>query len=107
MTNLAAPTQASTYLLARPIAQTQNRLDALLMVLKSCSASSCTDPWSVVHPKGGVVNLRDAMDAKYDAFYESQPKVAFSKCEPGHIVSSEGPQEGIAYGGMNSWPQWT
>lgn len=69
------------------------RLDALLMVLKSCKGDTCRKPWSVLHPDGDVKSLKDALQDRFDAFYERQPKVAFSSCVMGHIVSEEGPQE--------------
>lgn len=107
MQNLASSFDTRKTILGRPISYTQSRLDALLMVLKSCKAKSCTDPWSVVHPRGDVRSLRDAMNAKYDDFYGRQPKVAFSKCEEGYIIESEGPQVGLAYDGVQGWPHWT
>lgn len=81
------------------------RLDALMMVLKSCKASSCTDPWKVLHPQGNVADLPNALASDFDIFYEHQPKVSFSKCELGYIVESEGPQipfvlgQGVSEGG--------
>ncbi|KAJ6542905.1 alkaline-phosphatase-like protein [Mycena capillaripes] len=73
------------------------RLDALTMVLKSCKADSCRNPWAVLHPQGDVHNLGDAMATQYDAFYATQPKVSFSECQPGYIIAAEGPQEIIPY----------
>ncbi len=71
-------------------------------MLKTCKASSCTDPWSVLHPQGDVTNLQDALETKYDEFYAQQPKVSFSKCEPGQILSSEGPLVANAFQGNAS-----
>lgn len=69
------------------------RLEALLLVLKSCKAHSCRKPWETLHPGGHVATLRDALNARFDTFYMEQPKVSFSSCPMGHIVSEEGPQE--------------
>lgn len=79
------------------------RLDALLMVLKSCKGESCRKPWNTLHPDRNVVSLREALDVKYDAFYQRQPKVGFSSCVMGHIVEEEGPQD------VNAWREdaWT
>jgi arylsulfatase A-like enzyme len=45
--------------------QLVNRLDALLVVLKSCRAETCRDPWQVLHPyDDDVKTLDDALDAK-------------------------------------------
>ena len=57
-----------------------NRLDALLMVTKSCTTDACRDPWSVLFPDGSVGNLTDAMLPEYDSFFSNQPKVSFSGC---------------------------
>jgi N-acetylglucosamine-6-sulfatase len=75
------------------------RLDALLMVTKSCQGRTCTDPWSVIHPKGDVKTLKDALDGRFDAFYTSEvaKKVSFEKCELGYILESEGPQEAVVF----------
>ena len=58
-----------------------HRLDALLMVGKSCKEESCRDPWSVLFPRGQVSSLEDAMDPKYDDFFAKQPKVSYGSCE--------------------------
>lgn len=74
------------------------RLDALMMVLKSCRGDSCRDPWAVIHPgESGVRSLADALSADFDAFYQSQPKVRFDRCELGYIRESEGPQNVQSY----------
>lgn len=74
-----------------------NRLDALLMVTKSCKGWECHDPWRVLHPDGSVTTLADALHKNFDAFYERQPRVSFSSCVKGHIVSEEGPQDVIPW----------
>lgn len=63
------------------------------MVTKSCKGKLCVDPWSVIHPAGNVKSLGDALNVDFDGFYASIAKrVAFSKCELGYIIGSEGPQ---------------
>lgn len=69
-----------------------NRLDALMMVLKSCKGGTCVEPWKVLHPQGDVASLSDALRVRFDAFYEEQVKVAFDRCELGYLVDAEGPQ---------------
>ncbi|KAJ7140941.1 alkaline-phosphatase-like protein [Mycena epipterygia] len=76
-----------------------SRLDALMMVLKSCKTNACRKPWNVLHPQGNVQNLADALDSQYDDFYASQPKVSFSECSPGYIITAEGPQDAIPFSG--------
>ena len=70
------------------------RLDALLAVLKTCKGRVCTHPWSALHPGDDVSNLHDALNARFDDYYEEQLKdqrVQFLKCEKGYIAESEGP----------------
>lgn len=77
-----------------------SRLDSLLLVLKTCKAKECTEPWDVLHPTGNVQNLYDALHPRYNDFYElEQAKVSFTKCEPGQILSSEGALGAKGYSG--------
>lgn len=87
------PSQIHYDLLGRSFKHVINRLDALLMVTKSCKGSSCHEPWRVLHPDGPVATLAGALHKTLDAFYESQPRVSFSSCVKGHIISEEGPQD--------------
>lgn len=82
----------------RPFEHLINRLDSLLMVLKSCKRSECHEPWRTLHPSGDVTNLFDALHKSYDAFYEEQPKVSYSSCELGYLLDAEGPQHVNAFG---------
>lgn len=79
-------------------------------MLKSCKGQTCVRPWHALHPAGNVVNLRDALAGRFDAFYETQQKrVSFDRCELGYIVDSEGPQfekEGLVYRGGVRWSEW-
>lgn len=69
-----------------------HRLDALLMVLKTCVGRQCTHPWDSLFPNGEVKTLLEAVDPAYDDFFETKvEKVAFEKCERGYIADSEGP----------------
>ncbi|KAH9902356.1 Arylsulphatase [Xylariomycetidae sp. FL2044] len=91
--------------------QLVSRLDALMMVLKSCKGDTCIRPWQALHPAGNVENLSDAMAARFDSFYnEDQAKVAFDRCEAGYIIDAEGPQfdtDGVVYYDGSSWSDWT
>ncbi|CAK7232387.1 hypothetical protein SBRCBS47491_008252 [Sporothrix bragantina] len=90
----------------RPLTAVLDRLDALIMVIKSCKGDACRHPWEKLHPKPTrasadvptVTSLIDALDERFDAFYARQPKVRFDKCELGYMPSSEGPQHAVAYG---------
>lgn len=76
----------------------ESRLDALMLVLKSCKAQTCMKPWLALHPGGAVTNLPEAMDAKYDQFYEEQQqRVSYNWCDQGYIIAAEGPQNFVTY----------
>ena len=72
------------------------RIDALLLVLKSCKASVCAEPWKALHPDGSVKNLRDAMAATYDQKYMDIPRVRYNRCFTNGTIDlkAEGPQWG-------------
>ena len=64
------------------------------MVTKSCKGKTCINPWSTIHPDGDVKTLGEAMNEKFDTFYEGVgQRVSFEKCELGYILESEGPQK--------------
>lgn len=69
-----------------------------MMVLKSCKEAKCVDPWGTLHPNGGVRSLADALDKKYDEFYETQVKVEYAYCVKGYILDAEGPMDYNVYG---------
>lgn len=86
-------------LMGRPLQQVVARLDALMMVLKSCVETECTHPWLQLHPQGNVMTLQDALAPEYDHFYLSQPKVSFSACKLGYLTEYEGPQTVMRFSG--------
>ena len=83
-----------------------NRLDALLMVGKSCKGVNCVQPWKVLHPASDVWTLKDALHANYDEFYRVQAKVSFNACEMGYLISAEGPQDALEYRDGLEWHAW-
>ncbi|KXJ88871.1 alkaline-phosphatase-like protein [Microdochium bolleyi] len=87
------------------------RLDALLLVLKSCKGEACVRPWLSLHPQGNVNSLSGALSPRFDGFYEEeQVKVRYDRCELGYILESEGPQfetDGVAYWYDVHWSEWT
>ena len=89
--------QASYMLAGRQFNHILSRLDALLMVLKSCYGKECHEPWKTLHPDSDVKNIRHALHVDFDDFYEEQPKVSFSSCELGYLKDAEGPQT------VNAW----
>lgn len=81
-----------------------DRLNALLMVTKSCSEETCRNPWSILQPPSAsnttdtsnsavavISNLRDAMDPAHDVFFAGFPRVAFAECMTYQYVPNEEP----------------
>ncbi|KAL2867830.1 sulfatase family protein [Aspergillus lucknowensis] len=101
-------TSAEVQILGHSLSQVIARLDALLLVLKSCKGSTCIKPWDVLHADGDVQNLQDALGKQYDRFYASQARVSYDRCERGYIPELEGPQEALPYSRYGlSWDAWT
>ncbi|CAG8089156.1 unnamed protein product [Penicillium olsonii] len=96
----------SPQILGRNLNQAINRLDALLMVLKSCQGKTCIQPWDVLQPVDNVSTLRDALVEEYDDFYAAQPQVSFDWCGEGYIIDAEGPQDPLTSRYGVSWDVW-
>lgn len=93
-------------ILGRRLSDAISRLDALLLVLKSCVGINCIEPWNVLQPDDSVRTLRDALDVEYDSFYHQQPAVSFDWCDAGYVIEAEGPQVALTRHGLN-WDIWT
>ncbi|CAG7959601.1 unnamed protein product [Penicillium nalgiovense] len=95
-----------TRILGRSLNQAINRLDALLMVLKSCHGETCIQPWDVLQPVDPVSTLQHALNEEYDGFYGAQPQVSFDWCDAGYIVEAEGAQVPLTSRHGVSWDVW-
>jgi hypothetical protein len=95
-----------TRILGRSLNQAINRLDALLMVLKSCQGVTCIQPWDVLQPVDPVSTLQHALNKEYDGFYGAQPQVSFDWCDSGYIVEAEGAQVPLTSRHGVSWDVW-
>ncbi|ORY61669.1 alkaline-phosphatase-like protein, partial [Pseudomassariella vexata] len=72
--------------------QVINRLNALLMVTKSCEQNACRDPWSLLKPNNEtVISLTQALASEYDDFFADFEKVTFETCLSVQSVANEGP----------------
>lgn len=100
----------SESILGHPIEKVVARLDSLLFVLKSCKGERCVKPWKALHSDGNVSTLKDALNQRFDLFYEQEQKrVKFTRCEQGYILDAEGPQfdaEGLVYRDGARWSEW-
>ena len=122
-TNQSAASSTQSTSLAVSDHKLATRLDSLIFVMKSCKADTCRMPWEALMPGSGVNTLIEALDSKYDDFFANEvPRVSFTKCEPGYIIASEGPQfqnwtdpfkvqardsDWVARGGDPEWAMWT
>ncbi|KAI3393250.1 hypothetical protein diail_4539 [Diaporthe ilicicola] len=95
-----------TRILGTRVSLVISRLDALMMVLKSCKGDTCIKPWRVLHPREDVHSLSDALQVRFDSFYRNQAKVAYNRCELGYIIDAEGPQAPYQYRKGWSWHSW-
>jgi arylsulfatase A-like enzyme len=93
-----------------PMDKVVQRLDALLMVQKSCKGKTCRKPWESLHPDGQVQSLKDAMAERFDGFYKAQIKVQWDYCHNGYVPEAEGPMfedESAVFGDAGDmWPDW-
>lgn len=92
--------------MGRSLSQLITRLDALLLVLKSCKGITCIKPWDVLQPDGSVSNLREALEERYDALYGEQPGVSFDWCADGYIIAAEGAQVPLTTRYGLPWDAW-
>ncbi|KAF4465579.1 arylsulfatase precursor [Fusarium albosuccineum] len=95
------------------IQRVKSRLNALLLVTKSCAEDTCRKPWSVIQPPHlghgkKVKTLDDALDPAYDTFYSSFSLVNIDECLGYQFTSNEGPfyppnaEHGLGLGYRNS-----
>ncbi|KAG2164969.1 hypothetical protein VTO58DRAFT_107968 [Aureobasidium pullulans] len=110
MNNLLSDDSRVDVVAGHPIERVVERLDALLMVQKSCTGEVCREPWRSLHPDGKVMTLEDAMASRYDKFYEKQVKVEWDFCHNGYVPEAEGPMfedRGVEFrdDGL-MWPDW-
>lgn len=86
MTNLYG---SNEQILGVSMEKLENRLDALTLVLKTCTGKTCQDPWTALDPSGETTSLKEALEPKYDMFYQNQKKVKFDHCAKGYFINNE------------------
>lgn len=77
------------------------RLDGLLLVLKTCKGNSCRQPYHELFPSEGKLHaLSQVLDAKYDDYFANLPRVQWSECILGFQSRMEKPEwdPSLAYG---------
>ncbi|KAJ3548732.1 hypothetical protein NM208_g866 [Fusarium decemcellulare] len=70
-----------------------DRLNAVLLVTKSCNQESCRDPWQILRDDSGAdfMNLEQAMDSRFDTFFAALPSVGYRQCMDYQDTSNEYP----------------
>ncbi|KAG2447066.1 hypothetical protein HYH02_007817 [Chlamydomonas schloesseri] len=66
-----------------------NRLDAVLSALVHCSGASCRNPYSLLHPGGGIWSFTGTLQPQYDQFYRGLSKFRILQCRSVYIPSNE------------------
>ena len=93
-------------LLGRPIEQVIHRLDALVLVEKTCAGIQCREPWAQLQPNASVHNLLDALDERHDAFYNHSyavARVGWLQCYKGYNAR----HSATLYDVENEAPNWS
>lgn len=69
------------------------RLNAILMITKSCEKGSCRDPWAVLELPSGekLSSFEEAMSPSYDDFFDAFPRVTFQQCLQVQSAENEAP----------------
>jgi len=91
MRNLALDKYAGAAAADLDLARLRPRLDALLLVLKTCVGEVCNKPWKAVFPGGGVDSLAGALRAEFDGYFAGLPKVQYTNCDLGYHRKLEHP----------------
>ncbi|KAK4688406.1 hypothetical protein P7C73_g1707, partial [Tremellales sp. Uapishka_1] len=74
-----------------------NRLDGLVLVLKTCVGGGCTNPYGQLFPSiasagGAISRLGHALDRRFDDYFARLPKVQFHHCALGYQSRLEKPE---------------
>ncbi|KAF4915942.1 Arylsulfatase [Colletotrichum viniferum] len=69
------------------------RLNAILLVTKSCTQGTCREPWTVLQPPNSsqITTLTQALSCDHDAFFASILQVHFNECMQYQYIPNEGP----------------
>lgn len=88
-----------------------SRLNALLLVLKSCEGDMCRNPWQAFADDSGsdrmhrFNTLELALNPVLDSYFDKLPKVQFQECLQSQVVDNERPffPEAAAEGLGTAW----
>lgn len=68
-----------------------SRMDALLLYLKTCKGVGCRTAWDHLFPYGEATTLKEALDPKFDKYFDRLPKVQLQGCDNGYRLEQEFP----------------
>lgn len=73
-----------------------HRLDALMLVFKTCIGEACADPYSKLLPhrsqRLGTSGFADLLDPDLDEYFARLPKVSFKACDLGYHRALKQPE---------------
>jgi len=89
--------ETGKHVLSTDLQKTLHRLDALTLVLKTCVGDVCHQPYKALFPSfevtgGEIYSLNQALDQRFDDYFETLPKVHFSECALGYQSRLEKPE---------------
>ncbi|PNW88050.1 hypothetical protein CHLRE_01g012126v5 [Chlamydomonas reinhardtii] len=84
----ADPYELSNRITTAPL-RIANRLDAVLSALVHCSGASCRNPYSLLHPGGGVWNFSGTLPSQYDPMYRGLSKLRILRCRSSYDPANE------------------
>lgn len=87
--------KAGNRLLDDPTVHLLHRLDALMLVLKTCKGATCADPYSKLlppHPNHKLSGFTQLLRPDLDNYFSRLPKVSFKACGLGYHRALEQPE---------------
>lgn len=67
------------------------RLDALTLYLKYCKGIRCRYSWTNIFPYKEATSMAEAMDPKFDSYFDALPRVRYNNCQFGFHLENEFP----------------
>lgn len=71
-----------------PGGRVASRLDAAMLYLKHCRGAQCRYGWENIFPYGEATNLKEALNPRFDSYFDGLPKVHYDSCRQGFIIEN-------------------
>ena len=78
-----------------PGGRVASRLDAMTLYLKHCRGSQCRLGWDAIFPNGEASSLKEALDPRFDAYFDGLPKVHYKQCRQGFVLENGPSSSGL------------